>query len=60
MDRLTKKLSTDLVVPGLASVTASGRDTRVMLVVAAVPEVFGSHHTYGYTVRITREAPGVG
>ena len=55
MDRLTRELSTDLVVPGLASVTASSRDTRVMLVVAAVPEVFGSYQTYDYTVRITRE-----
>ena len=39
---------------GSAEVQAFGTDYQVMLVVASVPEFFGSYQTYGYQVKITK------
>ena len=37
---------------GSLSVSVPGGDTQILLVVAAVPEYFKSHQTYGYQVNI--------
>ena len=39
---------------GQVSVEVFGTDYQVMLVIASVPEYFGSYQTYGYQVKITR------
>ena len=39
---------------GQFSVEVSHTDYLVMLVVASVPEFFGSYQTYGYQVKITK------
>ena len=39
---------------GSAEVEVFGTDYQVMLVVASVPEFFGSYQTYGYRVKITK------
>ena len=41
-------------VSGQASVTVTSSDTQVMLVIASVPEFFGSNQKYGYQVKITK------
>ena len=40
---------------GQVSVSVSSSDDQVMLVIASVPEFFGSYQKYGYQVKITRE-----
>ena len=39
---------------GQAEVEVFSTDYQVMLVVASVPEFFGSYQTYGYQVKITK------
>lgn len=39
---------------GQASVVVKSSDSQIMLVIASVPEFFGSWQTYGYQVKITR------
>ena len=39
---------------GQVSIEVFDTDYQVMLVVASVPEFFGSYQTYGYRVRITK------
>ena len=39
---------------GQAEVKVLSTDYQVMLVVASVPEFFGSYQTYGYQVKITK------
>ena len=39
---------------GSVEVEVFGTDYQVMLVVASVPENFGSYQTYGYNVKITK------
>ena len=39
---------------GQVSLEVFDTDYQVMLVVASVPEYFGSYQTYGYRVRITK------
>ena len=39
---------------GQASVVVKSSDSQILLVIASVPEFFGSWQTYGYQVKITR------
>ena len=48
----TMEMSSSLT--GSVQVEAFGTDYQVMLVVASVPEFFGSYQTYGYQVKITK------
>ena len=40
---------------GSVEVEAFATDYQVMLVVASVPDFFGSYQTYGYKVKITKK-----
>ena len=48
----TMEMSSSLT--GSVQVEAFGTDYQVMLVVASVPEFFGSYQTFGYNVKITK------
>ena len=60
-DGVARVLALEMESDGLAgavTVAAGPKDCSVLLVVAAVPEMFGSYQHYDYTVRIEREGPG--
>ena len=49
----TMQMSSSLT--GSVEVEAFATDYQVMLVVASVPDFFGSYQTYGYKVKITKK-----